>query len=156
AGMVLAVSEPAPLISAKLLPPTPGPFHLPRPRLHAMLRRGLEGRATAVLAGPGYGKTSLVARFLQDQGTDSVWLSLDAADRDPWMLFRYLSQGLREHAPEFGARTEGLWLDLRSRSRDVEQLCDVFISDAEESLGGRFVLVLDEVQALEESAPCAR
>jgi len=145
-----------PLLGAKLLPPSPGPFHLARPRLDQRLRSGLETRATVLLAGPGYGKTSLVSQLLQELEGDSVWLSLDASDRDPWMLFRYLVQGLREQAPEFGARTEGVWRDLHSRPEEVEQLCDRFISDAEESLGGRFVVVLDEVQHLEESVLCAR
>ncbi|MBI1950455.1 MAG: tetratricopeptide repeat protein [Acidobacteria bacterium] len=148
--------ESAPLLGAKLLPPTPGPFHLRRSRLLQRLAGGLEGRAAVVLAGPGYGKTSLVARFLQEQGGDSVWYSLDPTDRDPWMFFRYLIQGVKEHAPEFGERTEGLWTDLRSRSDEVERLADLFIGDAEESLGGRLILVLDEVHHLEESVLCAR
>jgi ATP/maltotriose-dependent transcriptional regulator MalT/DNA-binding SARP family transcriptional activator len=148
--------DPAPLLGAKLLPPTPGPFHLRRPRLLERMPSCLEGRATLVLAGPGYGKSSLVARFLQEQGGDSVWYWLDPTDRDPWMFFRYVIQGVREHAPEFGERTEGLWMDLRSRSDEAERLADLFISDAEESLGGRLILVLDEVHHLEESVLCTR
>ena len=148
--------ESVPLLGAKLLPPAPGPFHLARQRLHSELQRHLEKRVTAVLAGPGYGKTSLVARFLRDLGGDSVWLTLDGSDRDPWLLFQYLIRGFREHAPEFGLRTEALWEDLRQRARPVEALCDVFIGEAEESLGGRFVLVLDEVESLGGSEPCAR
>ena len=140
-----------PLLGAKLLPPDPGAFHLPRPRLHDKLRAGIGRRCTVLLAGPGYGKTSLAARFLREWEGDSVWLSVDAGDRDPWLLFRYLARGLREHAPEFGARTEDLWQDLRSRPEEVDRLCDLFISDAEESLGARFVLVLDGVHHLEAS-----
>ncbi|MCI0407635.1 MAG: hypothetical protein L0191_03560, partial [Acidobacteria bacterium] len=96
------MKDSAPLLGAKLLPHAPGPFHLSRPRLHERLRRIAEGRATVVLAGPGYGKTSLIARFLQEPGFDSVWLTLDPSDRDPWLLFRYLIRGLREHVAEFG------------------------------------------------------
>src|SRR5262249_36402221 len=116
----------------------------------------LEGRVTAVVAGPGYGKTALVSGFMQEVGTDMVWLSLDASDRDPWMMLRYLVHGLREHAPEFGSRTDGVWRDLRSRGEDIERLCDLFISDAEESLGGRVVLILDETQHLEAGPLWAR
>ena len=148
--------ESAPLLGAKLLPPTPGPFHLRRPRLLERLAAGLGGRAAVVLAGPGYGKTSLVARFLHEQGGDSVCYTLDPTDRDPWKFLRYLIQGVKEHVPEFGERTEGLWMDLRSRSDEVERLADLFIRDAEELLGGRLVLVLDEVHHLEEGVLCAR
>jgi len=64
---------PIPLLGAKLLPPSTGPLHLPRPRLHDRLASGLEGHATFVVAGPGYGKTGPVARFLRDLGGGSVW-----------------------------------------------------------------------------------
>ncbi len=147
---------PVPLLGAKLVPPSTGPLHLTRPRLHQRLASGLEGRSTFVVAGPGYGKTGLVARFLRDLGGDSVWCWLDPADRDPWMLFRYLIQGMKEHTPEFGERSEGLWDGLRSASGDPERLADIFICDAQESLGGRLVMVLDNVQHLAGSELCAR
>ena len=121
--------ELVPLLGAKLLPPTPAPTHLTRPRLHERMAAGLEGRATVILAGPGYGKTSLAARFIQDLGGDSVWYSLDAADRDPWMFFRYLVHGIREHAPEFGDRIEGIWKDPRPPSDEVERLVDILVSE---------------------------
>jgi len=146
----------APILGAKLLPPSPGPFHLRRARLHDVLQSGIDRRATAVLAGPGYGKSALVARFLQEAGGDTVWYSLDEGDRDPAVFFRYLMQGLREHAPEFGERIEWLWKDARPRSRRPEELADVFMGEAEEALGGRFLVVLDQVDALEGSAPATR
>jgi len=150
------MTTPVPLLRAKLLPPSPGPLHLPRPRLHRRLASGLEKRATVVVAGPGYGKTGLVARFLRDLDGDSVWCWLDPSDRDPWMFFRYLIHGVQEHTPEFGERSEGLWDSLRSRSDEPERLADIFIGDAQESLGGRMVLVLDNVQHLAGNEPCAR
>ncbi len=150
------MTTPVPLLRAKLLPPSPGPLHLPRPRLHRRLASGLEKRATVVVAGPGYGKTGLVARFLRDLDGDSVWCWLDPSDRDPWMFFRYLTHGVQEHTPEFGERSEGLWDSLRSRSDEPERLADIFIGDAQESLGGRMVVVLDNVQHLAGNEPCAR
>ncbi|HZN04327.1 MAG TPA: tetratricopeptide repeat protein, partial [Candidatus Polarisedimenticolia bacterium] len=152
----MKAAAPIPVLGAKLLPPAPGPFHLRRERLHERLRRGLEGRATAVVAGPGYGKSTLVARFLQEHGGDTVWYSLDPSDRDPAIFFRYLMQGLREHAPEFGERIEWIWRESRTGFRTPEQLADVFIGEAEEGLGGRFVVVLDQVEHLEASPPAAR
>ncbi|HET8947989.1 MAG TPA: hypothetical protein VFQ07_13500, partial [Candidatus Polarisedimenticolia bacterium] len=146
----------APILGAKLLPPSPGPFHLRRERLEEILKAGVDRRATAVVAGPGYGKSALGARFLQEAGGDTVWYSLDEGDRDPAVFFRYLMQGLREHAPEFGERIEWLWKDARPRSRRPEELADVFMGEAEEALGGRFIVVLDQVHALEGSATATR
>src|SRR5215813_7373627 len=145
-----------PLLGAKLLPPSSGPFHLRRARLHARLASVLEGRATVVVAGPGYGKTALVARFLQELEGDSVWYSLDSADRDPLLFFRYLVQGVREQAAEFGERCEEAFDEVRPSGGDVDRLADVFVSEAEEVLGGRLTVVLDGVHHLEASPPCVQ
>ena len=120
------------------------------------LRSGLARRATIVLAGPGYGKTALLARFLQESGETSVWYSLDRSDRDPSVFFRYLVEGVARHFPEFGRRSQGLWEGLRFRPEEAERLADIFIGDAEMSLGKRIVLVLDGVQHLEASKPCVK
>src|SRR5258705_7673329 len=125
------------LLAAKLLPKTIGQLHLRRPRLMDRLRAGLEGRVTVVQAGPGYGKTELLAQFLRESGEDSVWYSLDPSDRDPSVLFRYLVMGITEHAPEFGERSQALWESLRCRPQEAGQMADVLIGDPDESLGGR-------------------
>jgi len=140
----------------KLQMPATGPLHLRRPRLLDRLRAGLENRATVVLAGPGYGKTALLALFLRESGEDSVWLSLDPSDRDPLVLFRNIVRGIGEHVPELRERSRRLWEDLRLRPQEAERLADEFIGDAEESLGGRIVLVLDGVQNLTGSESSVR
>jgi ATP/maltotriose-dependent transcriptional regulator MalT/DNA-binding SARP family transcriptional activator len=137
------------VIGAKLLPPAPRPEHLVRSRLTERLAAGLDARATVVVAGPGYGKSTAVARFLAESSIDGIWYTLDPSDRDPWALFRYLVHGIRARVPEFGLGTSGLWESLRYRDDQVDRFVDVFIRDAEESLGGRLVVVLDRVECLE-------
>jgi DNA-binding SARP family transcriptional activator len=137
------------VIGAKLLPPAARFEHLARPRLSARLAESLDARATVVVAGAGYGKSTLVARFLSESEIDGVWYALDPTDRDPWSFFRYLVHGIRARVPEFGLRTSGLWESLRYRDDQVDRFVDVFIRDLEESLGGRLVLVLDRVECLD-------
>ncbi len=146
----------APLLAAKLLPPHPDPHHLLRPRLVERLAAGLDGTATVVTAGPGYGKTALVSHFIRQAQDDAVWYRLDSSDRDPWVFFSYLIEGIREHVPDFGERSAGLWEEFRSGAAEVERLADIFIRDAEESLGGRLMVVMDQVEHLEEGGLCAR
>jgi len=143
-----------PLLGAKLLPPELGRSYLGRPRLVDRLRANLKARATVVVAGPGYGKTSFVAEFLKRRGTDSVYYRLDESDRDPWVFFRYLVHGIREHVPDFGERSEGLWAETADREVDVARLTDSFIRDAEEMLGGEMVIVLDDVHCIDSGAAC--
>ncbi|HKY32403.1 MAG TPA: BTAD domain-containing putative transcriptional regulator [Candidatus Polarisedimenticolia bacterium] len=133
------------LIRAKLLPPAAGPRHLRRPRLEERLAAGLAGRATLVTAGPGYGKSSLAARVLKERGGDSVWYRLDPFDRDPWVLVRYLIEGIRQHVPDFGERSESVRDAIRASGGPVERLTDTLIRDAEESLEGGMVIVMDDV-----------
>src|SRR5262245_14664958 len=144
------------LLSAKLLPKAVGPLHLRRPRLIERLRAGLERRVTVVLAGPGHGKTELLAQFLRESGEDSVWYSLDPSDRDPSEFFRYLVQGITEHAPEFGEGSQGQGEGRRCGPQEAEVLAVLFVGDAQGSLSGSLVLVLDGVQHLAGSEACVR
>ncbi len=151
-----AVSPPQPLLGAKLLPPRLGPFHLRRQRLLDRIAAGMEGRATFIVGGPGYGKTTLAAGFLQERPIASVWYSLDRSDRDPSTFFRYLTQGVKEQAPDFGERSAGLWDHLRGRPDEAERLADVFLREAEECLDGRLLIVLDAVEQVVGSDACGR
>src|SRR5688572_19351589 len=94
-----------------MLPPSPGIAVLRRPRLLAMLGEGLEHperRGTAILAGAGYGKTTLAASFLHESPIQSVWYSLDPSDRDPYVFFRYVIDVVRRRCAEFGRLAEEL------------------------------------------------
>ncbi len=55
---------------------------MPRPRLHALLDRGVDGPLTLVSASPGTGKTALLASWAASPGSDLDvgWLSLDRDD----------------------------------------------------------------------------
>ena len=71
-----------PLVSTKLRAPAADSRYRERPRLSALLDRGLEdsARLTLLSAPPGYGKTVAVVGWLQSRGVAHAWLSLDAAD----------------------------------------------------------------------------
>lgn len=67
-----------------------------RPRLYRQLDRWTELRAIAIQAPAGYGKSSLVSRWLDVSGTDArwAWLSLDEAHCDPRELLRGIAEAL--------------------------------------------------------------
>jgi LuxR family maltose regulon positive regulatory protein len=66
---------------------------LPRPRLERRLDEGVHRRLTAVVAGAGYGKSTLVARWAQGRD-DVVWYALDALDGSVARLVRGLTTAL--------------------------------------------------------------
>lgn len=90
-----------PLVS-KAIPPLASPDHLPRPRVMALLERGMTHRLTFVSAAEGYGKSTALLDWraaLTDRGVDVVWFSADEADSDPARLWLNLLHAFRTTIP---------------------------------------------------------
>lgn len=104
-------SPAAPLVSTKVRAPATVAGHGERPRLSALLDRGLEDstRLTLLSAPPGYGKTVAVVGWLQSRGVACAWLSLDAADNDFSRFTRYLSAALGTVRPAAADATADLF-----------------------------------------------
>lgn len=74
-----------PLVATKLNPPLLRPRVVGRPRLRALLDRGLQTRLTLISAPAGFGKTTLLADWLAHASRPDLaiaWLSLDASDNE--------------------------------------------------------------------------
>jgi LuxR family maltose regulon positive regulatory protein len=85
------------LLAAKFaLPQVPRPFVV-RQRLMDRLDEGVRGEVTLLTAGPGSGKTSLVAAWAETGRTPGpvAWLSLDGYDNSPAAFWSYLIGALR-------------------------------------------------------------
>jgi LuxR family maltose regulon positive regulatory protein len=86
-------------LESKLHVPTTRPGIVPRPRLVQALGQGERSRLTLVMAPPGYGKTTLLAQWGEDNGRRFIWLSLDDADDDASRMLVYLVTALNEAVP---------------------------------------------------------
>jgi LuxR family transcriptional regulator, maltose regulon positive regulatory protein len=102
-----ATASPAELLRTKLVPPPPRPGALPRRALVDRLRAAATpGRLTLVVAGPGWGKSTLVgtwARAEEQAGARVAWFSVDATDDDPVQFWDYVLTalaGLGRGAPD--------------------------------------------------------
>ena len=79
-----------------------------RPRLWEQLNGNLgdadlfRRKLTVVSAPPGFGKTTLVADWLRQNGRIPAWLSLDEADNDSSRFQIYFIAALQTILPEFG------------------------------------------------------
>ena len=136
-----------PLVATKLVTPAPGAGYLDRPRLGALLDRGLEDRSRLTLssAAPGYGKTIAVAGWLESRALARAWLSLDAADNDLARFVRYLVAALRAVRPAAGDATEGLFGPGASPGID---LIGATLLDEIAASDDPFVLVLDDYHVI--------
>ena len=89
------------LLSTKLNRPPAPRDQIDRPRLVAMLDRGLPGPITVVSAAAGFGKTTLVSSWIETlsatgRETDhAAWLSLDPPDGDLGVFLRYFVAAIR-------------------------------------------------------------
>jgi DNA-binding SARP family transcriptional activator len=142
--------------SAPLLPS----WTLVRPRLEERLDLGANRRLTAVVAGAGYGKSTLVARWA-DARADVSWYSLDPVDRAVSSLVRGLANALEPIIGDPPADLRAvLATSASSGSADdpmqADAVADLICELLAERLAGDRILVFDDVQAVIDSVPAAR
>ncbi len=135
-----------PLLATKLFPPTAGPVLLPRPRLERIVAEATRRPLTLVVAPAGYGKTTLVTRWIESTDARVAWLSLDAADDDAQRFWEYLVFALAAVAPE---AVEEARLRLEAVDPDLETVAVSVLNGFADPSTPRTVLVLDDVHLLE-------
>jgi LuxR family maltose regulon positive regulatory protein len=70
-----------------------------RPRLLERLERDVRRPLTLISAPAGYGKSTLVAQWLEGSSLPGVWLSLDEGDNAPRPFLAYFLAAVRRHSP---------------------------------------------------------
>ncbi len=85
------------LLATKYAMPQPMPGLVAR----AHLTQALDATRGVVLvsAPPGYGKTTLVAGWLEQAGLPTAWVTLDETDNDPAVFAAYLAAAVRQAVP---------------------------------------------------------
>jgi LuxR family transcriptional regulator, maltose regulon positive regulatory protein len=136
------------LLRTRLLIPQLRDDLVPRPQLTARLTAGLGGALTIVSAPSGFGKTTLLASWLQQlaaeghRNTAFAWLALDAADGLDGFT-RYLAAAIGMAVPEIAPQAEAL--------AEAELCADAWLAALLNTLAAlprRLILVLDDCQAL--------
>lgn len=134
------------------IPELPVPY-LDRPGLVQRLTEGLGTgkRITLVLAGPGMGKTALLAgyanRLHQEGAALTAWCDLARAARDAAVFCRRVHAALLREIPELSDQAVEVMATLGQAG--LPQAMGLLCDDLEAALGGRAVLlVLDDAQHL--------
>jgi LuxR family maltose regulon positive regulatory protein len=136
--------------AAKLIPPQVSAPFVARPRLVTLLDHATRGPVTVLSAGPGSGKTQLLASWrTEGRAPGSVaWLSLDPADNDPARFWGSVLAALSAS----GAVGAGDPLDaLRVPSAVDARFLDRIIGGLAD-LPGPVVLVLDDFHEITDTA----
>lgn len=118
-----------------------------RPRLDDQLEAGAAGPLTLVCAAAGWGKTTLVADWLQHSGRSVAWVSLDENDADPGRLLAYVVAALRTVNPELAPTLEL----LGPEPPDPQVALTEVVNDLAE-WGQDVILVLDDLHHVDAPA----
>jgi len=128
------------LLRTKLsIPPLPQQL-VPSAALIERLRQGALGRLTLLSAPPGFGKTTLVCQWIQQQRPSVAWYSLDQIDNEPSVFYRYLLTSLQDLDPSLKAAFDPL---LQGQT-DVGTTAIATIINHLSDLSSRLHLVLDD------------
>src|SRR5262245_37815053 len=125
---------------------------VPRPALEKLLDGSLEGRLTTVVAGPGFGKTTLLAAWEEKQACGR-WYSLGHEDRALATLARGLAEALGIDSPALSSALGSLQApDNEDRAR-AETIGSLLSEALEVRADAKVAVVLDDVQELARGSP---
>jgi len=88
-----------PLTAKFMAPDCPAP--LPRPGLEAVAAGIPRHRLTLIIAGAGYGKTTLAAQACEHLGLRQIWIRPDGKHLDSEDMATKIATGVRLHFPDF-------------------------------------------------------
>ncbi len=125
---------------------------LRRERLFARLDEALSHPLTLILADAGYGKSALVATYLAERQRASLWLRLDALDRDLDVLFAHLCAGLGNLLPNCQPRLSNLAARLGQHHHSAAELTADLVASLESPLPKPLVVVLDDFETVQDDA----
>lgn len=130
-----------PILATKLFVPAPRTEIVSRFRLIERLNEGLDRKLTLISAPAGFGKTTLVSKWITDCNRPAAWLSLDVGDSDLTRFLTYLVAALQSIAPHIGE--EVLALLQTSQSPPTETILTTLLNEIV-TFPDAFLLVLDD------------
>ncbi|MCB0071041.1 MAG: hypothetical protein KDE20_06265 [Caldilineaceae bacterium] len=143
------------LLDAKLTRPGHTAGYVDRPRLYARLSEWRTRRAIVIQAPAGYGKSSLVSRWLDadDLVTQTAWLNLDEGDADPARFMHYVAGALEGVRPGAQDLVRRLLEESHSTPQHaLTQLLAVYDTlGPRNSVGSHNLLVLDDLQRVQSA-----
>ena len=133
------------LLESKLLPPPADRATVSRAELIGSLDGPPAPPLVLLSAGPGWGKTMLLAQWAERSERPFAWLSIDAGDNDPIVLLTYVANALDRISP----LPAGVFEALTSPGVSVEGTVVPRLGVALTTMEDAVVLVIDDLHLLE-------
>ncbi len=141
----------SPLVETKLHAPSARRTVVTRERLTARLTNGDDAKLVLVSASAGFGKTTLLAEWLDripDDRAATAWLSLDEHDNEPVSFWTYVVAALQVPVPGLGAGAHAL---LDARDAPMDAVLATLVNELR-GVDRRIVLVLDDYHVIDRAA----
>ncbi len=136
----------APILTTKLYIPQSRQKVVVRPRLSEQLNETLRRKLTLLSAPAGFGKTTLLAEWCNQQSAPVAWLSLEESDSTPARFLAYLVAALQTILPSIGA---GVSAVLQApQPPPTEAILTVLLNEIA-AIPEQFILVLDDYHLID-------
>lgn len=144
------------IVRTQLIPPKVKKNLLRRDRLLKILNDNLDKKLIIVIGGAGYGKTTLLAQFVEELKAKSrdlaypgslVFYTLSEVDSNLNSFISSLITGIRSIYPHFGNRT----YNLLSQDRvELQMVMGTFVNELLETIDNELIIVLDDYHLVGE------
>ncbi|HEY7133046.1 MAG TPA: AAA family ATPase, partial [Candidatus Limnocylindrales bacterium] len=135
------------VVESKLTPPPLRPGLVVREDLLQRIFGRRHERIVAVFAPPGYGKTTLLAQWIEREPRPVAWVTVDEADSDPNRLLAYVAAAI-----DRAIGLDPALLELLDSTTSLIDIAVPRLTVALQDHGEPFLLVLDDVHLLGGSA----
>ena len=136
------------MLLTKLHIPPAGNNIVHRTELYEKLSQGLSRKLILISAPAGFGKTTVVSDWIDQNKIPAVWFSLDHGDNDPVDFLSYIISGIQSIHKEFGESALKL-LNSPNRPSD-ESIASLLINEILH-IDQNFLLVLDDFHLINNS-----
>jgi LuxR family maltose regulon positive regulatory protein len=136
------------LLESKLRPPHGFGGTVPRAQLIGLAESARETPIVVVSAGPGWGKTTLLAQWASQSERPFAWLSIDEGDNDPIVLLTYIAVALDRVSP----LASSVFDALASPGVSIDATVVPRLGAALAAMDQQLVLVLDDLHLLSNPA----
>ena len=135
------------ILQTKLFMPPARLELVERPQLGTMLNRALSASLTLVSAPAGFGKTTLVSNWIQQQPHAVAWLSLDESDNDSVRFLSYVVAALNTAVSNFPSTSLTM---LQNRQSVMMDVILTELLNAITAVSHPIILVLDDYHLIED------
>jgi LuxR family maltose regulon positive regulatory protein len=117
------------LIATKISVPPSRAVLVRRERLFERLDAGLQRKLTVLSAPAGFGKTTLLSHWVEQQERPLAWVALDEQDNDPHRFLTYLAHSLQSAVPDLQLIEKTTVLRQASQSIPIDSTLAMMVND---------------------------